>query len=88
MVVPDYLINAGVIVASLGAAYGGLRAVLNDLKIKVKEIQETANETASRLVKLETRLEAMDSLRYDERLRALEMALARAEGRYTANGEA
>jgi hypothetical protein len=77
---PDWVINAGVIVAGMSVGYGGLRAVVIDLKHRLDSIQSIANETASRLVALETRLEALDALRFDERLRSLELALARNEG--------
>ena len=73
---PDWVINAAVMVAGIGISYGALRATVADLVKRLDAIQSTADRTAERLVKLETRLEALDSLRFDDRLRAMELQLA------------
>ena len=83
---PDWVITVGTLLIGFGASYGATRAMVEDLKNRLSAIQQTANQTADRLVRLETRLDATDSLRLDERLRALEMELARSEGRYGARG--
>lgn len=83
---PGWAINAGLIVASAAALIGGMRSVITDLQKRLDAIQTTTSETSSRLVKLETRLEALDAMRFDERIRLLEVAVAVSERSHRTNG--
>ena len=74
---PEWVINAGVLVAGMGVAFGALKSTIAELREALNDIKKTTKDTSERLVALETRLEAMDAQKLDERLRALEMTVAR-----------
>lgn len=86
--IPGWVVNTLLVGASVVAVITSMRSAIQEITKKLDAIQITTSETSSRLVKLETRLEALDGLRLDERLRHLEVAMAVSNRRREPSGEA
>lgn len=76
--VKEWMLNAAVVLAGLAAAWGGARAMISRLEKAVDRLVTNLDAVSGRLVYVEAAFKAAEALRLDERLRAVEIEMARA----------
>lgn len=68
------------VVVTVGVAYGSLRSLvgtiresLAEIKAGLAEVQRTGRDNSDRLAKIEARIDSIEDLRFDDRLRSIEL---------------